>query len=132
MKPNLRLLLAVLVLLGGAVHLKLSIDDYGTADIIKLFAVNAIASALVAAYLALREDAVGLLAAAGISAGTLVAFALSRVGDGILDFREQGLNPSPDAVATVVLELAALALAVSIFLRSGAADQLRVARSHRS
>lgn len=125
MKTNLRLLLAVLVLLGGAVHLKLSLDDYGTSDIIKLFAVNAAASALVAAYLALRDDPVGVLGAAAVSAGTLLAFGLSRVGDGILEFREQGFNPSPDAAATVAFEVLALLLALYLLATSGAVKQLR-------
>jgi len=106
----LRLAGAVLVLIGGAVHLKLNLDDYGTEDIGRTFALNAGASALAAAYLVLRNDILGPLAGIAVSAGTLIAFGLSRQGDGILDFREVGFNPSPDAAITVAAEGLALML----------------------
>ena len=61
----LRLVGAVLVLVGGAIHLKLNLDDYGNEDILMAFALNAAASALVAAYLVLRDDVVGPLAGIG-------------------------------------------------------------------
>ena len=93
----LRLVGAVLVLLGGTIHLKLNLDDYGNDDILKAFALNAAASALVAAYLVLRDDVVGPIAGLAVSIGSLGAFAMSRRGDGILDFREVGWNPSPEA-----------------------------------
>lgn len=104
----LRLAGAVLVLIGGAVHLKLNLDDYGTEDIALAFALNAVASALVAAYLVLRDDILGPLAGIGVSLGTLIAFTLSRRGEGILDFREVGWNPSPEAAITVATEVVAL------------------------
>ena len=56
MPAVLRLVGAVLVLAGGAIHLKLNLDDYGNDDILRAFALNAAASALVAAYLVLRDD----------------------------------------------------------------------------
>lgn len=104
----LRLGGAALVLLGGAVHLKLNLDDYGTEDIGRTFALNAGVSAMVAAYLVLRDDILGPLAGIAVSVGTLLAFTLSRVGDGILDFRETGFNPAPDSAVTVAAEVAAL------------------------
>ena len=109
----LRLAGAVLVLAGGAVHLKLNLDDYGNDDILMAFALNAVASALVAAYLVLRDDVVGPIAGIGLSVGSLLAFTMSRRGDGILDFREVGWNPSPEAALTVAVELAALAVLVA-------------------
>jgi len=123
----LRLVGAVLVLIGGAVHLKLNLDDYGTEDIARTFAINAGASALVAAYLVLRDDILGPLAGIAVSLGTLIAFGLSRQGEGILDFRETGFNPSPDAAVTVVVE--ALALVVLIL---AAIQTQRVTSSPRS
>ena len=123
----LRLVGAVLVLIGGAVHLKLNLDDYGTEDIARTFAINAGASALVAAYLVLRDDILGPLAGIAVSVGTLIAFGLSRQGEGILDFRETGFNPSPDAAVTVVVE--ALALVVLIL---AAIQTQRVTSSPRS
>jgi hypothetical protein len=119
----LRLVGAVLVLLGGAVHLKLNLDDYGNDDILKAFALNAAASALVAAYLVLRDDIVGPIAGLAVSLGSLGAFAMSRRGDGLLDFREVGWNPSPEAVLTFAIEVAAvvvLALALVEIRRSSA------------
>jgi hypothetical protein len=111
----LRLVGAVLVLLGGAIHLKLNLDDYGNDDILKAFALNAAASALVAAYLVLRDDIVGPIAGLAVSIGSLGAFAMSRRGDGILDFREVGWNPSPEAVLTFAIEVAAVVvLAVAL------------------
>ena len=97
----LRLVGALLVLVGGAIHLKLNLDDYGNDDILMAFALNAAASALVAAYLVLRDDWLGPIAALGLTLGSLGAFAMSRRGDGILDFREVGWNPSPEAAVTV-------------------------------
>jgi hypothetical protein len=101
---------ALLVLAGGAVHLKLNLDDYGNDDILKAFALNATASAAVAAYLVLRDDVVGPLAGIALSVGSLAALALSRRGDGLLGFREVGWNPSPDTALTVAVELLAAAV----------------------
>ena len=103
----LRLVAAGLVLVGGAVHLKLQLDEYGTEDIGRTFALNAIASGLVVVYLVLRRDVLGPLAAIAVSAGTLVGFTLSRVGDGLLDFRERGFD-APYSLLTVVTEGLAL------------------------
>jgi hypothetical protein len=112
----LQLLGAAFLLTGGAVHLQLSFDDYGSRDIDRTFAINALVSALVAGYLALRRDPVGPLAGIAVSAGTLVAFALSRTGDGILDFRATGLEPSPQAVIALVAEAAAIVVLVGALL----------------
>ncbi len=103
----LRLVGAVLVLIGGAVHLKLNLDDYGTEDIGRTFALNAGVSALAAAYLVLRDDILGPMAGIAVSVGTLIGFALSRVGDGILGFRETGFN-APYAELTVAVEVLAI------------------------
>ena len=125
----LRLVGAVLVLIGGAIHLKLQlVDDYGPLDIRRAFALNAAVSGIVAAYLVLRDDVVGPLAGIGVSVGTLIAFTLSRNGDGILDFREVGFNPSPDAILTVVVQVAAvivLTLAVAPQLKELATSSRR-------
>jgi hypothetical protein len=117
----LRLIGAVLVLAGGALHLKLQlVDDYGPLDIRRSFALNAAVSGLVAAYLVLRDDVVGPLAGIAVSVGTLLAFGLSRTGDGILEFREVGWNPAPEAVLTVVVEVAAI-----VVLAMAAGPQVR-------
>lgn len=117
----LRLVGAVLVLAGGAIHLKLQlVDDYGPLDIRRAFALNALVSGVVALYLVLRDDVVGPLAGIGVSVGTLIAFTLSRNGDGILDFREVGWNPAPEAALTVAVQVAAM-----VVLAVAAAPQLK-------
>ena len=62
---------------GRAIHLKLNLDDYGNDDILIAFALNAAASALVAAYLVLRDDLIGPLAGLAVSLGSLAAFAMA-------------------------------------------------------
>jgi hypothetical protein len=104
---SLRLAGAALVLLGGFLHLKLQLDEYGTEDIGRAFALNAVASGLVAAYLVLRADVLGPILGMALAAGSLAGFVLSRVGDGILDFRETGFD-APYATVTVVTEVLAL------------------------
>jgi drug/metabolite transporter (DMT)-like permease len=110
----LRLLGAALLLAGGAIHLELNLDDYGNDDILMAFALNAAASAVVAAYLVLRDDRIGPLAGLALTLGSLGALLLSRRGDGILDFREVGWNPSPEVALTVGVEVAATFVLVAI------------------
>jgi hypothetical protein len=119
---TLRLAGAALVLLGGFLHLKLQLDEYGNEDIGRAFALNAIASGVVAAYLVLRADVLGPLAGMALSAASLLAFALSRVGDGILDFRETGFD-APHARLTVITE------ALALVVLAAAAVEARLATS---
>ena len=121
----LRLLAAVLLLVGGAIHLELNLDAYGNDEILKAFALNAGASALVAAYLVLRDDRLGPLLGLALSLGSLVAFGLSRRGDGILGFREVGWNPAPEAVLTVVVEIAAVAVLGALLVQERATSSPR-------
>lgn len=111
----LRITAAGALLVGGLVHLQLYFDGYRSIDTIgPSFLLNAIASGAVAAAVAVRKERLVRLAGIGVAAGTLVAFALSRRGDGLFDFREQGLAPSPQAVLALVVEIVAIvALAVS-------------------
>ena len=50
------------------------------------------------------------LAGIGLAVGTIVAFILSRQGDGLFDFREEGLEPSPQAPIALIVEIAAIVL----------------------
>ncbi len=121
----LRMLAAALVLAGGAIHLKLNLDDYGNDDILKAFAFNAAVSAVVAAYLVLRDDRLGPLAGIAVAVGSLGALAMSRRGDGLLDFREVGWNPAPDTAITVAVELLAVVVLVLALVgsRTGSAPR---------
>jgi hypothetical protein len=105
---GLRLVGALLVLAGGAVHLRLNLAGHGNEDIVRAFALNAAASAVVAASLALRAGAAGPIAGVVLSLGSLGALAMSRRGDGILGFREVGWAPAPDTAVTLAVEVLAV------------------------
>ena len=111
----LRLAAATALLVGGLVHLQLYFDGYRSINRIgPSFLANAIASGVVAAAVAVRKDWFVRLAGIAVAVGTLVAFVLSRRGDGLFNFREQGLAPSPQALVALVVEIVAiLALAAS-------------------
>jgi plastocyanin len=120
---TLKMVAAIALLIGGLVHLQLYFEGYRSVDKIgRSFLLHAIASGLVAAALAARRDRLVRLAGLGLAAATLGAFVMSRRGQGLFDFREQGLTPSPQATIVLVVEIAALvSLAVS-FLPAFAED----------
>lgn len=105
---HLRLIGAVLLIAGGAVHTWLAIDGYGTADLQSMFFLNGAGSAVVAAGIVLWRGPIAPLAGLGISAVSLLSFAASRTGDGVVGFRGTGLEPAPESLLTLVLEAAAL------------------------
>jgi hypothetical protein len=106
---------AIAVLAGGALHVRLGFDDYGTEDLVTVFFLNGVGSALVAAWIAYDRRPFALLAGLGISTVSLLAFGLSRRGDGVLGFRGVGLDPSPDVALTLLAEgVATLALGAAL------------------
>jgi hypothetical protein len=112
---GLRTVGVVAVLAGGALHLRLALDGYGNDDLITLFFLNAIGSALVAAWMTYDRRPLPLLAGLGVSAVSLLAFGLSRVGDGVVGFRGVGLEPAPDVLLTLGAEaVAVVALAIAV------------------
>ena len=110
---------AIAVLAGGLLHVRLAFDAYGTGDLITLFFLNGIGSAVVAALLVYDRGPLSLFAGLGVSTVSLAAFGLSRVGDGVVGFRGVGLEPSPDAGLTVGVE----ALAVVLLLAAAFAER---------
>lgn len=114
---GLRLAGAVLVLGGGLLHVVLAFDEYGSTDLIRVFFVNGAASAVVAVWLVLGRGPAPALAGIGLSAGSLLAFGLSRLGDGVLGFRATGLDPLPEAPLTLVLEAAAMGVLLVLSAR---------------
>jgi hypothetical protein len=115
----IRVLAAGLVVLGGAVHLQLYFRGYRdvpNANLGRSFVANAVASGLIGLALLVRRDILVRLAAVGLCASTLVAFALSRTDRGIFGFTEQGLQPSPQAAVTLIAEIGAIALIGLTFL----------------
>lgn len=106
----LRLIGAALVLVGGAIHVKLAFDHYGTATLEDLFFANAAVSAVVAAAIVGTRGVLAPLAGVAVAASSLVAFGLSRVGEGIAGFRATGLEPAPEGLLTLVVEVLAVAV----------------------
>ncbi len=114
-----RLLAAAAVLVGGLVHLQLYFDGYRNLpdpNLGRSFIANSVASVIVAAALVWRRDAIVRLAGTGVALATLGAFALSRTGSGLFGLRETGLEPSPQALITLVAEVLAVAVLGASFL----------------
>jgi hypothetical protein len=116
---------ALLVAAGGYVHLCLYRHGYRTIPKIGVaFLLTVIASGVLALGLVvLRGLANRLARVAGmaLSAGTLVAFAISRTPAGLFNFREVGFQPSPQAALAVVTEGSALLLLLATFVMEGTA-----------
>jgi plastocyanin len=107
----LRIVAAIALLIGGLIHLQLYFKGYRNIDKIGTsFVLNAIGSGVIAAAVAWRREPIVKLAGIGLAVGTLIGFFLSRQGDGLFDFREQGLQPSPQAALALVVEIGAIVL----------------------
>ncbi len=121
----LRIVAAVALLIGGLIHLQLYFQGYRNIDKIgPSFVLNAIASGVIAAAVAWRREPIVKLAGIGLAIGTLIGFVLSRQGDGLFDFREQGLEPSPQAALSLIVEIGAIALlAASLVPKIANADE---------
>lgn len=111
-----RLIGSALLLVGGALHTSLAFDRYGPPELVEMFFLNGIASAIAATALALTRGWFAAVAAIAVSAMSLVAFVLSRVGNGVLGFRGRGFDPPPEALLTVLSEAAAVAVLSMIVL----------------
>lgn len=126
----LRIVAAVALLIGGLVHLQLYFEGYRYIDKIgPSFLLNAVASAVVAGVLAVRREWFVRSAGIGVAIGTIGAFIISRRGDGLFEFREQGLHPSPQAIIALIVEVAALVLLAVTFLPAVVDDPGPAARS---
>ncbi|CAN5819192.1 hypothetical protein BH24ACT3_BH24ACT3_17240 [soil metagenome] len=115
----LRLPGAAAVLIGGAIHLRLVFDEYGNTDLQRSFVLNALVSAAAAAYLVVRADRIGPLAGLAVTLGSLLAFALSRTGDGVLDCRATGLDPASEALLALLVEVLAVVLLAAVLVVEG-------------
>jgi hypothetical protein len=129
MRPGLatagRWVAALLVLGGGAIHLKLYFDgyrDFPNANLGRSFLLNAVASLVVAILVVVWRNPLSLVAGLIYVNATLFAFALSRTSTGIFDFTETGFNPSPEAVLSLIFEIgAAVVLLVLLVVEWGTA-----------
>ncbi|HXJ63249.1 MAG TPA: hypothetical protein VNN79_05805 [Actinomycetota bacterium] len=111
---------ALLLAAGGYVHLCLYRHGYRTIPKIGVgFLLTVIVSGvLTVALLVLHGHANRLARLAGmaLSAGTLVAFAISRTPAGLFNFREIGFQPSPQAALAVITETSALLVLSATFV----------------
>ena len=115
-----RLVAAAAVLVSGLVHLQLYFDGYRNTDDANFgrsFLLNGIASAVLAVALVFRREVIVRLAAAGLLAGTFVAFVASRSDSEFFGFRESGMNPSPQAAVALAAEIVGLVALAATFVR---------------
>jgi len=115
-----RIVAAVLILVGGYIHLKLYFDGYRDipdANLGRSFLLNAAAALVVAAALILWRSVWSLVAGLLLVNATLIGFGLSRTSRGVFGFTESGFQPSPEAVLSLIVEIgAAVVLIVLLYL----------------
>jgi hypothetical protein len=104
---------------SGLIHAQLYLHGYRTLPGIgPAFLLQASGALAVAALLLVTAEAVPRLAAAALAVGALGGFAASRTV-GIFGFVEHGLHPAPQALVSVVTEVAALGLLALPLVVSG-------------
>jgi hypothetical protein len=122
-----RLLTAALLAGGGYIHLDLYRGGYRYIPTVgTLFVIQESGAFAVAFLLVLSGAFVLRLAAAGLAAGALIGFVQSRTV-GVSGFIEHGLQPSPQALASVLVEAATLIVVAASLLP----PVLRAARGSR-
>jgi len=105
-----RLGLAICLAASGYIHAELYVHGYRVIPGIgPSFLLQASGSFAVALLLLVTGSPVLRLGAAGLAAGALAGFVLSRTV-GVLGFVEHGLQPAPQALISVLVEVAALVL----------------------
>ncbi|MFI9387672.1 hypothetical protein [Kutzneria sp. NPDC052558] len=103
---------AILLAVSGYVHADLYLHGYRVIPLVgPAFLLQASGSFAIAVLLVFGNNLVPRLAAAGLAAGALAGFVLSRTV-GIGTFVEQGFDPAPQALISVLAEVAVLALLV--------------------
>jgi hypothetical protein len=106
----LRFVLAVCLAVSGWVHADLYVHGYSQIPVIgPAFLLQASGSFAVAALLLLSNQVVLWVGAAALGAGALIGFALSRTV-GVFGFTETGLQPAPQALISLLAEVAVLVL----------------------
>jgi hypothetical protein len=121
----LRVAAAVTVAASGYIHAQLYVDGYRYIHVIgAMFLLQAAVSFAVAAILLtaviLRPSMLIDVLAAGTTLGALAGFVASRT-IGVFGFTEHGLEPAPQALASILVEITTLALLAVVALRVRAA-----------
>jgi len=97
---------------SGFLHAQLYVHGYRAIPYVgPMFLLQAAGALAVAALLLVAGPLVLRLGAAGLAAGALVGFILSRTV-GVLGFVERGLDPAPQALLSVLAEASTLVLLV--------------------
>ena len=112
-----RIVAALLMLAGGAIHLKLYFDGYRDvpdANLGRSFLLNVAASVVVAILLVAWRSPWALVAGIVLVDATLIGFGLSRTSRGVFGFTESGFQPSPEAALSLVVEIAAAAIMIAL------------------
>jgi hypothetical protein len=105
-----RIVAALCLATSGYLHAQLYLRGYrAIRGIGPAFLLQASGSFAVGILLLAAAPAILRLAAAGLAGGALVGFALSRTV-GIFGFVEHGLNPAPQALLSILTEIATLCL----------------------
>ncbi|MCR6481921.1 hypothetical protein M8542_03740 [Amycolatopsis sp. OK19-0408] len=106
----LRITTAVCLAFSGFLHAQLYVGGYRVIPVIgPAFLVQAAAAWAVALLLLAGGPFLLRLAAAALAAGALAGFALSRT-TGLFGFAERGFQPAPQALLSVLAEVAVVAL----------------------
>jgi hypothetical protein len=109
-----RLAVAALLAVSGYLHAELYVHGYRAIPRIgSLFLLQASGSFAIAVLLPLTAYLPLRLVAAGLAAGALGGFVLSRTV-GVLGFTERGWEPAPQALLSVLAEIAVLLLIVTL------------------
>ncbi|KAA2250127.1 hypothetical protein F0L68_38960 [Solihabitans fulvus] len=107
-----RLAAAACLAVSGYVHADLYVHGYrGIPGVGPAFLVQAAASFALAALLLAGGAGILRLMGVGLAASSLVGFVLSRTV-GVFGFVERGFQPAPQAVVSVLVEVAVLGLLV--------------------
>jgi hypothetical protein len=131
-----KLVVAALLAWSGYIHYDLYADHgyrhihaIGPAFLVQAGGSFAVAALLVVSIVVPGSFLLSLLAA-GLSAGALVGFVLSRTS-GVAGFEEHGFTPAPEAAISVAVEISVLivlALVVAVWARGASRRRDRTAR----
>lgn len=112
---RLRIVLAGFVLVSGLVHLQQFLDGFSTIPIIgPMFLANAAGSAILAGLLTWRSEAIWVVGAAILAAGSLAAILISR-GPGLFGYVSTTFKAAEGLA--VLAEGAAVLVAVTILVK---------------
>ncbi|WP_329046030.1 hypothetical protein OG738_30570 [Amycolatopsis sp. NBC_01488] len=125
MNAFLRIATAVCLAASGYLHAELYVGGYRVIPVIgPSFLAQASAAFAVAVLVAAGGPLLLRPAAAALAAGALAGFVLSRT-TGLFGFSERGFEPAPEALLSVLAEVAVLVLVAVTLVRARGSAQVR-------